>query len=326
MADAPAAGLVVQVMGRQHGDAFRHAMNLDPAAGMAQPEAIPAVGDDHVEGAVGLGVELGEGPGRDVRVGVLEGLQHQFAPLRLPGLGPRLALRFMIPATTPSSLMPEPASAGQLVQPGDHLGPVRPVARGRTPGPGGHLVAVGAENDGPVMAGPAQDDDAAHEAFLCGLASLVQKPRATRYNQGRIYRQEPRGAQAPMATFDDREKGFEGKFAHDQEVAFKAKARRDKLIARWLAPQLQLSQAETEEYGKSLASHAYEKNHEDALVKRIMADCAAKGVRDDRAPVAQASGRAAGRGPPAGDRRDEALSPQPFPNTRLNISSTRLVW
>lgn len=82
-----------------------------------------------------------------------------------------------------------------------------------------------------------------------------------------------------MATFDDREKGFEGKFAHDQEIAFKAKARRDKLIAHWLAPQLQLSQAETEEYGKSLASHAYEKNHEDALVKRITADCAAKGVR-----------------------------------------------
>jgi hypothetical protein len=82
-----------------------------------------------------------------------------------------------------------------------------------------------------------------------------------------------------MASFDDREKGFEGKFAHDQEMAFKAKARRDKLIARWLAPQLHLSQAETEEYGKSLVSHAYEKNHEAALVKRIMADCAAKGVQ-----------------------------------------------
>jgi hypothetical protein len=82
-----------------------------------------------------------------------------------------------------------------------------------------------------------------------------------------------------MASFDDREKGFEGKFAHDQEIAFKARARRDSLLARWLAPQLQLSQAETEAYGKSLASHAYEKNHEDALVKRIMADSAAKGVQ-----------------------------------------------
>jgi hypothetical protein len=81
-----------------------------------------------------------------------------------------------------------------------------------------------------------------------------------------------------MASFDDREKGYEGKFAHDQEIAFKAKARRDKLIARWLAPQLKLSEAETADYGRSLASHAYEKDHEDALVKRIIADCAAKGV------------------------------------------------
>jgi hypothetical protein len=81
-----------------------------------------------------------------------------------------------------------------------------------------------------------------------------------------------------MASFDDREKGYEGKYAHDQELAFKAKARRDKLIARWLAPQLKLSEAEAAEYGKSLAGHAYEKNHEDMLVKRILADCAAKGV------------------------------------------------
>jgi hypothetical protein len=101
---------------------------------------------------------------------------------------------------------------------------------------------------------------------------------ATRYNQGRIYRHEPQGAQAPMASFDDREKGYESKFAHDQEIAFKARARRDSLIARWLAPQLKLSAVETEEYRKSLAGHAHEKNHDDALVKRIMADSAAKGV------------------------------------------------
>lgn len=81
-----------------------------------------------------------------------------------------------------------------------------------------------------------------------------------------------------MASFDDREKGYESKFAYDQEIAFKAKARRDSLLARWLAPQLKLSAAETEAYRKSLAGHVHEKNHEDALVKRIMADCAAKGV------------------------------------------------
>ena len=81
-----------------------------------------------------------------------------------------------------------------------------------------------------------------------------------------------------MASFDDREKGYEGKFAHDQEIAFKARARRDSLLARWVASKLGLSPAETEAYGKSLAGHAHEKNHDDALVKRILADFAAKGV------------------------------------------------
>ena len=81
-----------------------------------------------------------------------------------------------------------------------------------------------------------------------------------------------------MASFDEREKGYEGKFAHDQEIAFKARARRDSLLARWVASRLKLSPAETAEYGKSLLDHAHEKNHDDALVKRILADCAAKGV------------------------------------------------
>ena len=81
-----------------------------------------------------------------------------------------------------------------------------------------------------------------------------------------------------MASFDDREKGYEGKFAYDQEIAFKARARRDSLLARWVASRLGLSPAETEAYGKSLAGHAHEKNHDDALVKRILADFAAKGV------------------------------------------------
>lgn len=108
--------------------------------------------------------------------------------------------------------------------------------------------------------------------------SRVQKARPTRYNQGRIYSRELEGVQAAMASFDDREKGYESKFAHDQEIAFKAKARRDKLIARWLAPQLKLSEAEAADYGRSLASHAHEKDHEDALVRRILGDCAAKGV------------------------------------------------
>ncbi|NBQ49447.1 MAG: DUF1476 domain-containing protein [Marivivens sp.] len=38
-----------------------------------------------------------------------------------------------------------------------------------------------------------------------------------------------------MSTFDDREKAFEDKFAHDAEMQFKAEARRNKLLGLWAA-------------------------------------------------------------------------------------------
>jgi hypothetical protein len=81
-----------------------------------------------------------------------------------------------------------------------------------------------------------------------------------------------------MASFDDREKGYEGKFAHDQELEFKARARRDRLLAQWVAPQLGLSSAAADAYGKALAMSAHEKHHEDNLVAKITKDLAAKGV------------------------------------------------
>jgi len=81
-----------------------------------------------------------------------------------------------------------------------------------------------------------------------------------------------------MASFDDREKGYEGKFAHDQELMFKVHARRDKLLALWVAPQLGLARAAAEEYGRSLAMGAHEKQHEDKLVARLSKDLADKGV------------------------------------------------
>jgi hypothetical protein len=81
-----------------------------------------------------------------------------------------------------------------------------------------------------------------------------------------------------MASFDDREKGYEGRFAHDQELEFRIRARRDKLLARWVAPQLGLNAAESETYSKSLVASAFEKDREDKLAARILKDLSAKGV------------------------------------------------
>ena len=55
-----------------------------------------------------------------------------------------------------------------------------------------------------------------------------------------------------MTTFDKREEGFEQQFAHDEELRFKATARRNKLIGLWAAEKLGLTGAEAESYAKSI--------------------------------------------------------------------------
>ena len=63
-----------------------------------------------------------------------------------------------------------------------------------------------------------------------------------------------------MATFDQRKDAFENKFAHDEELRFKAMARRNKLLGLWAAEKLGKSGADAEAYalwaGKSLPTEA----------------------------------------------------------------------
>ena len=49
-----------------------------------------------------------------------------------------------------------------------------------------------------------------------------------------------------MTQFDDRERAFEAKFAHDEEMQFRITARRNRLLGQWAARQMGLSEAETE--------------------------------------------------------------------------------
>jgi hypothetical protein len=52
-----------------------------------------------------------------------------------------------------------------------------------------------------------------------------------------------------MTTFDDREEAFERQFAHDEELRFKAIARRNKLFGLWAAQKLGLSGDDAQAYG-----------------------------------------------------------------------------
>jgi len=75
-----------------------------------------------------------------------------------------------------------------------------------------------------------------------------------------------------MGEFDDREHGFEAKFAHDQELMFKAKARRNALAARWVAGQLGLTGAEADRYVEGLVALSVRKDHDQSVVQKILAD------------------------------------------------------
>src|SRR5271155_366022 len=80
-----------------------------------------------------------------------------------------------------------------------------------------------------------------------------------------------------MTTFDKREEGFEKQFAHDEELRFKATARRNKLLGQWAAEKLGLSGAEAETYAKSVVMADLDAADHD-VVHKIRKDFDAKGV------------------------------------------------
>ncbi len=81
-----------------------------------------------------------------------------------------------------------------------------------------------------------------------------------------------------MTTFDDREKGFEKKFAHDQDLKFKAEARRNKMIGEWAAAKLGLAGSEVEDYVKSVRRADFEEAGDEDVVRKISADFAEKEI------------------------------------------------
>jgi hypothetical protein len=84
-----------------------------------------------------------------------------------------------------------------------------------------------------------------------------------------------------MTGFDEREKGFEKKFERDQELAFKAKARRNKLLALWAASHMGLSGEAAEKYARAIVDLRH--HDDDALIAHILQDAKEKGVTLDAA-------------------------------------------
>jgi hypothetical protein len=81
-----------------------------------------------------------------------------------------------------------------------------------------------------------------------------------------------------MTTFDKREEGFEKQFAHDEELRFKANARRNKMLGLWAAEKLGLSGDAANSYAKDVVMADFEESGDDDVFKKVRKDLDAKGV------------------------------------------------
>jgi hypothetical protein len=93
-----------------------------------------------------------------------------------------------------------------------------------------------------------------------------------------------------MTQFDDRERAFETKFAHDEEMKFRIVARRNRLLGEWAARLMGLSEAEAESYAKDVIRADFEEAGEEDVIRKVLGDLTAAGCDCDEAKVREALG------------------------------------
>ena len=90
-----------------------------------------------------------------------------------------------------------------------------------------------------------------------------------------------------MSTFDDREKGFEGKFAHDQELEFKAIARRNRMVGLWAAEKMGLEGEHREDYARAIIRSDFEHSDSEDVVRKLVQDLSASGTEVRESEIRQ---------------------------------------
>ena len=83
-----------------------------------------------------------------------------------------------------------------------------------------------------------------------------------------------------MTNFEDREKGFERKFAHDEELKFRATARRNKLLGLWAAEKLGLAGDEAQAYAREIVKADLAEPGEEDVFRKVRSDFDAKGIAE----------------------------------------------
>jgi hypothetical protein len=91
-----------------------------------------------------------------------------------------------------------------------------------------------------------------------------------------------------MSGFDERKDAFENKFAHDQELRFKATARRNKLFGLWAAERLGKTGADADAYAKTVVLADFEEAGDADVLRKVQADLTAAGVQVSDTELANA--------------------------------------
>ncbi len=90
-----------------------------------------------------------------------------------------------------------------------------------------------------------------------------------------------------MSAFDDRERDFEKRFQHDEELLFKANARRNKMLGLWAADLLGLIGAESEAYAKEVVMADFQEPGDEDVLRKVLSDFEAKGIPTDAVKIRQ---------------------------------------
>ena len=91
-----------------------------------------------------------------------------------------------------------------------------------------------------------------------------------------------------MSQFDDRERAFETKFAHDEEMKFRVIARRNRLLGEWAARLMGLSEAESQSYAKDVVRADFEEAGDEDVIRKVLGDLTSAGVECDEARIREA--------------------------------------
>jgi|SRR5206468_9892430 hypothetical protein len=91
-----------------------------------------------------------------------------------------------------------------------------------------------------------------------------------------------------MTQFDERERAFESKFAHDEEMKFRIIARRNRLLGEWAARRMGLSEAESEAYARDVVRSDFEEAGEHDVIRKVLGDLSAAGVELEEEEIRQA--------------------------------------